>query len=127
MTSPPWSISNGPDAVRCYVTGSLQVSVETGYLVSHDDGHVALVFTLEDARAVAALPEVVATVGELREALADHDARVAELPCAPGKTLPKICPRCNAGPRDVCGPSTSAHYRFSEIARLALSKLEGKA
>jgi len=83
MTPSPWSISN---------RATLESRV--GYLVSHDDGHVALVFSLEDARAVAALHEA-------REALADLVDQVL-------------------GALEATDISTAA-------ARLALSKLEGKA
>ena len=83
MTPAPWSISNGPITTTA-----------CAYLVSHDDGHVALVFSLEDARAVAALHEA-------REALADLVDQVL-------------------GALEATDISTAA-------ARLALSKLEGKA
>lgn len=54
MTPAPWSISNGPI-----------IANRAGYTVSHDDGDVASVFTLEDAQAIAALPEANALIAQL--------------------------------------------------------------
>lgn len=67
MTPAPWSISNGPIAFGSHPRpgGFMQ---QPAYVVSHDDGHVALVFSLEDARAVAALPDFLSSAASLIEA-----------------------------------------------------------
>ncbi len=76
-------------------------------------------FTLRNSREILS---VLRSEGRMREALAEHDAAVAGLPCAPGKKLAGICPRCGASARESCGPSVSADYSFVEAARQALAE-----
>ena len=59
-------------------------------------------------------------VGELREALERHDAKVATCPIQ--KRSQSVCPRCKATSSDTCGVITGAEYAFVQDARAALSR-----
>lgn len=61
-------------------------------------------------------------VEEIIQRLADHDAYVAALPCAPGRAIPAICPYCKATERDACGPRSSAEHTLIADIRVIVTE-----